>query len=47
MRPVKNASTKVSGVSDVPRFLGKLFFIGRQAGVFVLDHRADQWQSDD
>ena len=30
-------STKISGVSEVPRFVRKLIFIGSQAGVLVLN----------
>ena len=35
-------STKISGVSEVPRFVRKLIFIGSQAGVLVLENCADR-----
>ena len=42
MRLVKSSSTEVSGPSKVPRFVGKLMFIGSQAGLLVLDNRVDR-----
>ena len=38
---VKSSSTGVSGTSEVPRFVGKLIFIGNQDDVFVLNNRVD------